>query len=91
MSQTYHSFDNLPEDAMLSIQPWGISGTEEELRSVAARCCKINDDCECTICEKGNIQPHDRDTYVFGPALAMERHPGPVWGRSKFSSANLLP
>jgi hypothetical protein len=28
---------------------------------------------------------------VLGPALAMDRMPGPAWGSVKFSSANVRP
>merc|ERR1712203_1284288 len=37
------------------------------------------------------VQRKNCDPFVFGPALAMERMPGPVCLRVKFSSANLFP
>lgn len=38
-----------------------------------------------------SVQMKNCDPLVFGPALAMERMPGPVCVSVKFSSANLLP
>lgn len=37
------------------------------------------------------VQRKNCDPLVLGPALAMERIPGPVWGRVKFSSGKVLP
>lgn len=37
------------------------------------------------------VQMKNWDPLVLGPALAMDRIPGPVCVRLKFSSANLLP
>ena len=34
---------------------------------------------------------HTCEPFVFGPAFAMERTPGPVCFSVKFSSANLAP
>merc|ERR1712058_215716 len=37
------------------------------------------------------VQRKNWDPLVLGPALAMERPPGPVCFRVKFSSSNLFP
>jgi len=37
------------------------------------------------------VQMKNWEPFVFGPAFAMERVPGPPCAISKFSSSNLLP
>lgn len=73
---------NLTEDDVLAIEPRGLLGCDEELRAVA-------------VIERMLVTPFKSFlsgvAYVLGPALAMERIPGPVWTRLKFSSANLSP
>jgi hypothetical protein len=64
---------------VLAVQPRGLDGADEELRAVAgilvSRVRVVVFGC----------------TYVPGPALAMERIPGPVCFRLKFSSSNFSP
>lgn len=70
---------DLAEDDVLAVEPAGDDGGDEELRAVAARSISIS----CMV--KGEL------TYVFGPALAMDRRKGLVCASLKFSSANFSP
>ena len=66
---------------MLAIKPAGDNGGDEELGAVTAtQICKLSDG------GKGKLF-----AYVLGPALAIERSPGLVCLRMKFSSANFSP
>lgn len=71
---------NLAEDDVLAIEPAGYHSGNEELRAVAI-------ETSCQLCFRTMFVI----TYVLGPALAMERSPGLVCLRAKFSSANFSP
>lgn len=70
---------NLSKDDVLAIQPAGDDGGDKELGAVA----------------RGLLvtarRVKWRRIYVLGPALAMDRSPGLLWTRLKFSSANFSP
>jgi hypothetical protein len=72
------ALDDLAEDDVLSVEPRGLDGADEELRAVAG------------VCQRG-LRCAAKVTHVPGPALAMERIPGPVCFRLKFSSSNFSP
>ena len=71
--------DDLAEDDVLAVQPRSLLSTDEELGAVARRYVRLIKACG------------DEVAYVLGPALAMERIPGPVCFRVKFSSLNFSP
>jgi hypothetical protein len=71
---------NLAEDDVLAIEPAGYHSGNEELRAVAIGT-------SCQLCFRTMFVL----AYVLGPALAMERSPGLVCLREKFSSANFSP
>ena len=73
------TLDNLAENDVLAIEPRGLDSADEELRAVATVNVRSKSE-KCRSC-----------TYVPGPALAMERIPGPVCFRLKFSSSNFSP
>ena len=75
---------NLAEDDVLAVEPRGHNGGDEELRAVAMRQSVLSP------YHKTSRQKR-RKTYVLGPALAMERIPGLVCLKRKFSSANFSP
>tara|TARA_R110002003_G_scaffold64_12_gene6066 strand:+ start:22907 stop:23209 length:303 start_codon:yes stop_codon:yes gene_type:complete len=72
------ALDDLAEDDVLAVEPRGLDGADEELRAVAG------------VCQWG-LPCAGEVTHVPGPALAMERIPGPVCFRLKFSSSNFSP
>lgn len=74
-----HAFDDLTEDNVLAVQPRGLLSADEELGAVARGMSEI-----------ASSNRND-NAYVLGPALAMERIPGPVCLREKFSSLNFSP
>ena len=76
---------NLAEDDVLAVQPRGDDGGDEELRSVAIQ---LSVRCLHTI-QLGKVR--GRETYVLGPALAMDKRPGFSCFKAKFSSANFSP
>lgn len=57
---------NLAEDDVLAIEPRGDNGGDEELGAVAV---DLEVSGSCSLC-------FNKRTYVWGPALAMERRPG---------------
>jgi hypothetical protein len=71
---------NLAEDDVLAIEPAGYHSGNEELRAVAIGT-------SCQLCFRTMFVL----AYVLGPALAIERSPGLVCLREKFSSANFSP
>jgi len=71
---------NLAENDVLAIEPAGDDSGDEELGAIA-----IGTKCQPCFGKGG------RFAYVLGPALAMERSPGFVCLRAKFSSAKFLP
>jgi hypothetical protein len=71
---------DLAEDDVAAIEPRGDNGGDEELGAVAVK-----------VSEQLIEAKKMADTYVLGPALAMERRPGRVCFREKFSSANFSP
>jgi hypothetical protein len=71
---------NLTEDDVLAIEPAGYHSGNEELRAVAIGT-------SCQLCFRTMFVL----AYVLGPALAIERSPGLVCLREKFSSANFSP
>lgn len=72
---------NLAEDDVLAIEPASDDGGNEELGAVAAK----------TISVSTELQLNSMISYVLGPALAIDRSPGLVCLRVKFSSANFSP
>lgn len=77
---------NLTEDDVLAIEPRGHDGGDEELGAVAMTGQKkwnvSGDSCETTT---------RVETYVLGPALAMDSRPGRLCLYLKFSSGNFSP
>lgn len=77
---------NLAEDDVLAIEPRGHNSGDEELGAVAM-----------TEQKKWNVSGDSRETtirvetYVLGPALAMDSRPGRVCLYLKFSSGNFSP
>ncbi len=71
---------NFAEDDVLAIEPAGYHSGNEELGAVAIGT-------SYQLCFRTMFVP----AYVLGPALAMERSPGLVCLRAKFSSANFSP
>lgn len=77
---------DLAEDDVLAIEPRGGNSGDEELGAVSRK--------------EGNGQygsldvdqpGYKTETYVLGPALAMDRRPGRVCLWTKFSSGNFSP
>lgn len=75
------TLDNLAEDDVLAVQPGGLDGADEELGAVGS----------CALNQFSNLKTRGSVLSVPGPALAMERIPGPVCLRLKFSSSNFSP
>jgi hypothetical protein len=73
------ALDDLSEDNVLAVQPGGLHGADEKLGAVAESLLALGQKWISFV------------TYVPGPALAMERIPGPVCLRLKFSSSNFSP
>jgi hypothetical protein len=73
---------NLAENDVLAIEPAGDNSGDEELGTVA-----MGIPISRLYLRGGYVEI----AYVFGPALAMERSPGLVCLREKFSSANFSP
>ena len=73
---------NLAKDDVLAIEPGGDDGGDEELRAIAVEWISMF--------PVGYPWEHVF-TYVFGPALAMERSPSRTCFFLKFSSANFSP
>ncbi|KAH9877028.1 hypothetical protein IAQ61_002389 [Plenodomus lingam] len=74
------TLDDLSEDDVLAVQP--------SRRFVSTR--RRSDTVQSTY-EVLTVQMKNWDPLVPGPALAMERIPGPVCLRLKFSSSNFSP
>ena len=75
---------NLAEDNVTAIQPAGHNGGDEELGAVAVGSVSgAIWEVYAVVCVIS--------TYVFGPALAIERRNGLLWVSLKFSSANFSP
>ncbi len=73
------ALNNGAEDDVLAVQPRGLLSADEELGAVAKGMLGMAASTDVGI------------THVLGPALAMERTPGPVCFRLKFSSLNFSP
>lgn len=73
----FHSFDNSSEDDVLVVEPFGLDGAQEELRSIGVGSSvglisqKLN--------KKNKLK------------ITMDRTPGPVCFSLKFSSGNFSP
>ena len=75
------TLNDLAEDDVLAIQPTSLLSADEELGAVAS---------ELSAAAVGVLGDAGA-SYVLAPALAMERIPGPVCFRVKFSSWNFSP
>lgn len=77
---------DLAEDDVLTIEPRGDNGGDEELGAVAVKKKR-------EMFSYGSVDQtgYKTETYVLGPALAMDRRPGRVCLWMKFSSANFSP
>lgn len=71
---------DLAEDDVLAIKPAGDDGSNKELGAVAV-----------TMLARLKMMSMRQRAHVFGPALAMDKSPGLVCLRLKFSSANFSP
>lgn len=77
------TFHNRAENDVLVVEPRRDDGRDEELGSVPLAAFSTT---------SAKITGEMSDfTYVLGPALAMERRPGSVCFKVKFSSANFSP
>jgi hypothetical protein len=75
---------HLAEHDVLAVEPRGDDGGDEELRAVAVCCESV----ACVVfCNSGG----GGESYVLGPALAMERRNGRLCLSLKFSSENFSP
>merc|ERR1712130_890034 len=97
---------DLAEDDVLAVEPLGLGGAFSSFSFSSPSLSLIiitiiltqhfNQTWPKTTCLPSShwvlaVQRKNWDPLVLGPALAMERTPGPVCLRVKFSSSNLLP
>lgn len=93
------AFHNLSEDDVFAVQPVGkenMRGGKEKKKGQEAALSSMDpaDMLMHTASahhEVAAVQMKNWEPLVLGPALAMDRMPGPVCFRLKFSSSNLLP
>jgi hypothetical protein len=89
-----HALNHFSKDHVLAIEPRSGGRGDEELRTVGCTNCrecgenaKQKEEKE----KKGGGKKKTQKNVLPGPELAMERMPGPVCFKLKFSSANLAP
>lgn len=84
---------DLAEDDVLAIEPAGDDGGDEELGAVAVILLVFvqSPKSRASCCDCGEAELGSRETYVLGPALAMDNKPGLLWVSLKFSSGNFSP
>ena len=85
-----HSCNDTTEYDVLPVQPGGRCQCDEELRAATqtSQSCGGNSQ---NARQKTKGRSKKKYPLVEGPALAMDRIPGPTWRSLKFSSANLAP